>query len=101
MHEFNSYVDSERAINITFHGAMAKRLSNYSLPTFIDDKPELVVIDARCNDLEKSRGKALNQTINEVADDIINIEGNAWNTGQTKYLFRALFAKKKILRSRN
>ena len=81
---------------------MAKRLSNYyCLPTFTDDKPELVVIHARCNDLAKSRGKALNQTINEVADDIINIEGNCMGHGQTKYLFRALFAKKYILRSRN
>ena len=94
MYEFNRYIKSGKASIITFPGATAKRLSHYCLPTLIDDKPEVVVIHAGCNDLSTKRGEVLNRNIKEVTDDIINIGKKCMEHGAKKICISSIVRSK-------
>ena len=107
MYAFNKYIESGRASFVTFPGATDKRLLHYCLPTLADEKPEVFVIHAGCNDLSTKRGEVLNQTVaNEVAGVIIDMGKVCIQNGVNKVFISSIvfsknFTKQKLISELN
>ena len=66
MKEFNVYVRNGYAYRKAFPGATPKELAHYCIPTLLEDKPDIVIINAGTDSLNKN-------DLFEIADDISNI----------------------------
>ena len=66
MKEFNVHVRNGYAYRKAFPGATPKELAHYCIPTLLEDKPDIVIINAGTNSLNKN-------DLFEIADDISNV----------------------------
>ena len=66
MKEFNVYVRNGYAYRKAFPGATPKELAHYCIPTLLEDKPDIMIINAGTNSSNKN-------DLFKIADDISNI----------------------------
>ena len=66
MKDFNNYIKNGYAYRKSFPGATTKELAHYCIPTLLESKPDICIMNVGTNSLNKNDHF-------EIADDIINI----------------------------
>ena len=89
--EFNKYYTEGTARFRRFHGATAKRLEHYVLPTLMEESPEIVVIHIGGNDLPTSKNNPT--PIEDVANRVIDTAKLCENFGAKKILIAGVIVR--------